>query len=320
MRRLDSLFDLRYGHSLELTALEQAAAPAGVNFVARAMGNNGVTARVDAQVARFGAPGEITVALSGNGVLSSFLQPERFVTGFHVMILTAKDPAMTDVEKLWWCRCIWENRHRYSYGRQANRTLAELMVPDAPPAWVKRMKVPTHDGLAGAAGPHVPLDSFTTWAHFRIDELFEVEKGKRVTKASRFPGTTRFVGASDRRNGITDHTALEPMFPAHTLSVPYNGSVGHAFYQDAPYFASDDVQVLRPKGEISRWAMLFAAVAVRHEKDRFSYGYKWHLERMRSTTIRLPALSDGTPDWEGMERYMRGLPFSAALEREEEEA
>lgn len=312
MRRLDSLFELRYGHSLELNALQQVTAPAGVNFVSRAMGNNGVTARVHAPLNPARA-GEITVALSGNGVLSSFLQPEPFVTGFHVMILTAKDPAMSDVEKLWWCRCIWENRHRYSYGRQANRTLAELMLPDSPPDWVADMSIPSHEGFSGAAGPRLPLSSFAGWAHFRIDELFEVKKGKRVTKADRVSGDTRFIGASDRNNGITDRTALEPMFPAHTLTVPYNGSVGYAFYQDEPYFAADDVQVLVPRQEISRWAMLFVAVAVRFEKDRFSYGYKWHLDRMRATTIRLPVTSNGAPDWDGMSRYMQGLPFSGAL-------
>ena len=313
MRRLDSVFELRYGHSLELNALTQVVAPAGVNFVSRAMGNNGVTARVANQPGVEGAAGEITVALSGNGVLSSFLQPEPFVTGFHVMILKARDPRMSAVEKLWWCRCIWENRHRFSYGRQANRTLGSLLLPDAPPAWVNGMSIPSHDGLAGSIEPHIALDCFRSWTHFRIDDLFRVEKGKRVTKSSRAPGRTPFIGATDGRNGITDYTALDPIFPAHTLTVPYNGSVGYAFYQDKPYFASDDVQVLIPREDISRWAMLFVAVAVRLEKERFSYGYKWHLERMRATTIRLPVTIDGNPDWDGMSRYMQGLPFSAAL-------
>lgn len=315
MRRLDSIFDLRYGHSLELNALTQIAAPVGVNFVSRTTRNNGVTARVltDAKPA---PAGEITVALGGTP-LATFLQPEPFVCGRDVMILTAKNPAMTDVEKLWWCRCIWENRHRYSYGRQANRTLGSLLLPD-PPSWVHGKIIPADDTLRGAVEARKPFGDFTTWGDFRIDSLFDVDKGKRVTKASRRPGSTRFIGALDNKNGVADHCDLEPIFPAHTLTVPYNGNgVGMAFYQDEPYFASDDVQVLRPKTEISRWAMLFVAVMVRFEKERFSYGYKWHLERMRATTIRLPVAADGAPDWEGMEQYMRGLSFSAALARSE---
>lgn len=313
MKRLDEVFDLRYGHSLELNALTKVNAPAGVNFASRAMGNNGVTARVLTS-AKPGAAGEITVALGGNGVLSSFVQPEPFVCGRDVMILTAKDPSMTTVEKLWWCRCIWQNRHRFSYGRQANRTLGSLLVPDAPPSWVTGMKIPTHEGLSRAIEPRTSLTSVSTWQLFRLDRIFTVKKGKRVTKAQRTPGGSRFIGASEKNNGITDMCDLEPIFEAHCLTVPYNGnSVGVAFYQDKPFFASDDVQVLVPKSEVSRWSMLFVAAMIRFERSRFSYGYKWNMARMKKTEIKLPATSEGEPDWAYMESVMRGLPFSAAV-------
>lgn len=313
MRRLDELFDLRYGQSLELNSLVQVAAPDGVNFVSRAMGNNGVTARV-LTTAKSADAGEISVALSGNGVLSSFVQPEAFVCGYHVMILSPKDPGMTLVEKLWWCRCIWENRHRFSYGRQANRTLGSLLVPDEPPAWAISKDVPTHDGLTASRAPHLDLRSIPKWHSFRLDALFNVKKGRRVTKADRAPGDTRFIGASEKNNGVTDLCDLDPIFPPHTLTVPYNGnSVGCAFYQDQPYFASDDVQVLEPRFEVDKWSLLFVCSMVRFEKDRFTYGYKWNLARMKETTIKLPATSSSEPDWSYMSRYMQGLPFSAAL-------
>lgn len=313
MRRLDEIFDLRYGHSLELNGLTQVAAPEGVNFVSRAMGRNGVTARV-LTTDTPGEPGELTVALSGNGVLSSFVQPEPFVTGFHVMILTAKNPEMTTTEKLWWCRCIWENRYRFSYGRQANRTLGSLLMPSEVPPWVEDLQIPTYDGLARSVAPQVHLSRPDTWALFALADIFEVRKGKRVTKASRGPGTTRFIGASEKNNGITDMCDLDPIFEPHCLTVPYNGnSVGIAFYQDEPFFASDDVQVLIPREDVSRWALLFVAALIRFERSRFSYGYKWNMARMRRTEVRLPATSDGQPDWSYMDSVMRGLPFSAAV-------
>ena len=312
MKRLDEIFDLRYGHSLELNALEQVTAPDGVNFASRAMGNNGITARV-ATSAVPGLPGEITVALGGNGVLSSFVQPEPFVCGRDVMILTAKDSSMTTVEKLWWCRCIWENRHKFSYGRQANRTLGSLLVPDEAPAWVSELSVPTHGGLSRAIAPPVDLSDPQGWPLFALENLFTVKKGRRVTKSQRVPGSTRFIGASEKNNGITDMCDLEPMFDAHCLTVPYNGSVGFAFYQDQPFCASDDVQVLIPKSDVTRWALLFVASIIRVEKTRYSYGYKWNMARMKKTTIRLPADASGEPDWAYMDSIMRGLPFSAAV-------
>lgn len=318
-QRLDQIFDLRYGHSLELNALMQVEPPAGVNFVSRAMGNNGVTARVVVDVAP-AEPGEISVALGGNGVLSTFVQPEPFVCGRDVMILTAKDPSMTVSEKLWWARCIWENRYRFSYGRQANRTLSSLLVPAKVPDWVYSTELPTHDGLTKTAGQPVAFTSPTgpNWRDFLLQDLFEVKKGRRVTKADRSPGATRFIGASEKNNGITDLADLSPIFPSGTLTVVYNGnSVGNSFFQDQDYFACDDVNVLVPKYPMSRWVQLFIAAIIKHGRTRFTYGYKWTLVRMNATKLRLPVDKDGNPDWRYMESFMKGLPFSAAIDNAE---
>lgn len=205
-----------------------------------------------------------------------------------------------------------------AFGREANRTLSSIELPAAPPAWVDAATLPTQDGLAGAACDRTPLLPRDEWLDFRLDELFTLKKGKRVTKADRVAGTTRFIGASDKNNGITDLCDLEPIFEAGTLTVPYNGSVGFAFYQDEPYWASDDVQVLIPKSLVDKWALLFVSAMIRFEKDRFTYGYKWNLARMRATTIHLPATASGDPDWEHMSAYMQGLPFSAAVARSQE--
>jgi hypothetical protein len=126
------LFDVRYGQSLELNASVRAVAPKGVNFVSRTEQNNGVSARVELPSGvTVGRPGELTVALGGNSVLSTFLQIEPFVCGRDVAILAAKFE-MSDAEKLYWAMCILANRYRFSYGRQANRTLAALRLPALP--------------------------------------------------------------------------------------------------------------------------------------------------------------------------------------------
>lgn len=149
------------------------------------------------------------------------------------------------------------------------------------------------------------------WRDFKLEDFFAIHKGRRVTKASRHPGNTRFVGASERNNGITDMVDLKPIFPAGCLTVPYNGnSVGCAFYQDEPFFACDDVNVLIPRNDVGRLALLFVAAVIRHGRHRFTYGYKWTLERMRSSTVRLPAKADGTPDWGRMAKLAGDMPYA----------
>lgn len=314
MARLDAIFELHYGQSLELNALTKVRRPDGVNFVGRAMGNNGVTARVATNVAP-AAAGQISVALGGNGVLSTFLQPEPFVCGRDVMVLVPLDPLMSVPEKMFWARCIWANRFKFSYGRQANRTLGSLEVPDSPPEWVKNVIVPTNENLTASLESPVPFGNPMTWSNFSLGDLFEIRKGRRVTKAVRTPGTTRFIGASEKNNGVTDMVDLKPVFEAGCVTVPYNGnSVGCAFYQDEPFFACDDVNVLIPRDVAQdKFALLFLCAMIRHERPRFTYGYKWTLERMKGSKIRLPTTADGGPDWSHMSRVTRGLPFSAAI-------
>lgn len=131
------LFNIRYGHSLELNRQVRVEPPEGVDFVGRAARNNGVTARVALpQGVEPGEPGEITVALGGQGgAMAAFVQQSEFICGRDVAILTAKDQAMTLAEKLWWCTCLWANHYRYGFGRKPT----ELCPPCCYPRRYRRM-------------------------------------------------------------------------------------------------------------------------------------------------------------------------------------
>lgn len=318
MTTIADLFLVEYGNKLDMNKMSASDRESGTAFVGRIGGLNGKSG-----VAGFVRPvsglqpysaGLLTVALGGSRLLSTYVQQRPFYTAQNVAVLSPLDSKMPLLHRLYYAMCIRANAFRYSaFGREANRTLSEIEMPSSIPAWVNLAALPTVDGMAGSLEPRSALPERRDWKPFKLDALFEVKKGKRVTKANRRPGDTRFIGASDKNNGVTDMCDLQPIFPAHSLSVPYNGSVGFAFYQDEPYYASDDVQVLLPRFEVSRDSLLFVAAMIRYEKNRFTYGYKWHLERMRATTVLLPIGEDGSPDWAQMHRYMRGLPFSAAL-------
>lgn len=189
-----------------------------------------------------------------------------------------------------------------SYDGLTTDLMEEVLLNDA------ILQLKTSRGLSVADG----IDQ-TGWKPFALKKLFAFEKGRRVTSAERVPGNTRFIGASEYNNGITDMCDLTPMFEPHCLTVPYNGSVGAAYYQDQPFFASDDINVLRPKDpNVSRLALLFIASMIRYERSRYTYGYKWTLARMTETEILLPAIDDSTPDWAAMNEFMREVSGDAA--------
>lgn len=316
MPKISELFDLTYGHSLELNRLTPSEGPDAVNFVGRAARNNGVTAKVRQIPDLAPAPaGTVTVALGGQGGAGvAFLQPYPYYCGRDVMILTPKRE-MSEQEILWWITCITANRFRFGFGRQANRTLKDLVLPAAVPAWVASSDA---DRYRGAESPALittqALSDFTAWGTFALQDLFEIRKGQRLTKANMLPGDTPYVGASETENGVTARIGQIPIHEGGTISVSYNGSVAEAFFQPEPFWATDDVNVLYPRDfTLSPATALFVCTVIRLEKYRFNYGRKWHLDRMRESVIRLPVTPLGGVDWAYMETFISSLPYSSRI-------
>lgn len=163
------------------------------------------------------------------------------------------------------------------------------------------------------------------WKEFVLEKLFTIKKGKRLTSADQEDGTNNYIGAIDSNNGVANHIAQTPIHKGNTISLSYNGSVGEAFYQKEPYWATDDVNALYSKYDgFNEPIGLFFVAVLRQEKYKFSYGRKWTLENMNSTVIKLPIKynKDGTvyvdeakkysddgyvPDWQWMEDYIKSL-------------
>jgi hypothetical protein len=138
MLKVSEIFEVRYGVNLELNALIQT--PTGINFVSRTAFNNGVSAKVEpiTHIAPIPA-GTISVA-GGGSVMESFLQLAPYYSGRDLYYLTAK-MELTDAEKLYYCACLRANKYRFNYGRQANRTLRDILIPSPTeiPSWVNSM-------------------------------------------------------------------------------------------------------------------------------------------------------------------------------------
>ena len=144
-----------------------------------------------------------------------------------------------------------------------------------------------------------------SWKLFQISELFNVQKGKRLTKSDMKDGKIRFIGASAINNGITAYISNdEHLHPQNTITLSYNGSIGEAFYQDEMFWASDDVNVLYPKFEMNREMALFMIPLLKTAGKRYAFIDKWKKEDMEKSKIPLPADKDGNPDYKYMENYI----------------
>ena len=146
------------------------------------------------------------------------------------------------------------------------------------------------------------------YKYFKIGDLFNIQKGKRLTKANMIPGEINFIGATSANNGLTAKIGnVGHIHPAGTITVTYNGSVGEAFYQREPFWASDDVNVLYPKFPINELiALYFLAPFIRKGKS-YGYSYKWTKDKMKKDKILLPVTLEGKIDFDFIEKQMREL-------------
>ena len=135
--KISDLFDVKYGVNLELMTCERTTDNDinSVNFVARTSKNNGVTAVVKRIDGVEPQPAGTLSCAGGGSVLETFVQTKPYYSGRDLYILTPKFE-MTLAEKLYYCMCIKANAYKYNYGRQANKTLKDIEIPDSVPEWV----------------------------------------------------------------------------------------------------------------------------------------------------------------------------------------
>lgn len=315
MVKLSEIFDIRYGNQFDYLKMSPCESSGGISFVSRGSTDCGFVGKVLRYEDTDPFPaGLITVTMGGSYLLASFVQQEPFYTGQNIKVLSPREP-MSDEMKLFYCAAIQHNRFRYhSHSREANSTFDDIPVPSRSevPLWIEHGKV----GKLGPKPKQAPtsLPAVSGWRPFRYSALFDIRKGKRLTKEAMQPGAIPFIGATDANNGITAYVANdENVHPGNLITVSYNGSIAEAFYQPEPFVASDDINVLYPKFTLDRFIGIFLCTLIRREKYRYNYGRKWHKEIMERSEIRLPVTVGGDPDFALMRRYIEGLAYSTQL-------
>lgn len=285
-----------------------------------------------------------------------FYQPDDFIGFSHVQGMHPLHRTWNKYEMLFVTNILmFHNRGLFNYGRKMRRDVISQTMIKLPTLYDKSNKPVIDDNKTYSDQGFIPDWKFmeeyikslfykpiTTkkslslcldlqlekWEWFLLGGLFEIKKGKRLTSADQEEGENNYVGAIDSNNGIANHIGQQPIHSGNTISLSYNGSVGEAFYQAEPYWATDDVNALYSKYEgFNKLIGLFIATVIRQEKYKFSYGRKWTLDNMKTSEIKLPIQRDDEgepiidaekkysekgyiPDWKFMEDYINSLPYS----------
>lgn len=151
-------------------------------------------------------------------------------------------------------------------------------------------------------------DGKVRFGKFKASDLFDIKKGKRLTKADMTKGDINFIGSTATNNGVTAKIGnTEYLHPGYTITVSYNGSVGEVFLQEEHFWASDDVNVWYPKFKFNTKVIEYMMTAIKKCREKYNYAAKWTLDKMQNEMLTLPITPDGDIDFDYMERYIRAI-------------
>lgn len=187
----------------------------------------------------------ITISCNGAGCGSTFYHPYKFNVNGDAITLIEKS-SMSDKAKSF-IACILNGAftRKYSYEEKCSpqKALDEIVrlpaTPDGAPDWAYmesymadlEAKVAESLTLLQAA-KDVEKKKVDTreWGSFALGTLFNIVKGKRLTKAEMKSGKIPFIGSSALNNGCTAMIGNDKnQHPENTITVCYNGSVGETW-------------------------------------------------------------------------------------------
>ncbi len=322
--KISELFDLKYGNSLELINLEQCKSTEfnSIPFVSRTEKNNGVSTFVYEMLDVDPNPAHtLTVALGGS-VLSTFYQPIPFYTGFHVLVLSPKKE-MTAIEMLFYAKCISSNKYKYNYGRQANKTLKEILIPEEIPIetlnHLKNYNKNLRKKFIDKPFISNKFDLNTeNWKYFNINDVFDISLGKPI-HSTQLEESNNYELPYITRTGLNNGLAYfaEPNFLTDEKINKKNaitiGAEGYkAFFQSNDFINGNKINILRNK-KLNKYNALFLCLILNKVLcDKFNYGRGATNNRIKKLKIKLP-FKDDRPDFEFMENYIKTIKYSKAL-------
>jgi hypothetical protein len=285
-----------------------------IPFVSRTSENNGIATYVE-QIDDIEPNPAFTLSIAGSGsVLSTFFHDYPYYSWRDLYIAKPK-VQLSKQEMLYYCTIIEANKYRYSYGRQANKTLRDILVPSPEeiPESVKNYNLADRFAEKPLSPKKLTLDT-KNWKPFLLDELFDIRTRKDQNILESWDWVIPYISSRADNNGVNIYVWSDDYESWNKLTVARNWSVGSAFYHDYNFVTSpDDIRVFEPKFSLNKYIAIFLITLIEKEKYRYAYGRKFGTWRMKETKIKLPITPAWSPDWQWMEEYIKRLPYSASL-------
>ncbi len=321
--KVSDLFNVIYGVNLELVNLTQCKSTGknAVPFVSRTENNNGVSAFVEMELDIEPNPAHTLSVAGGGSVLSTFYQVFPYYSGRDLYVLVPKRK-MSIIEMLFYAKCISANKYKYNYGRQANKTLKNILIPSQIPAELENKLTAYHKELEKEISKKSLIDKklkleIDKWEYFNITDIFDLEKCKcsNATELLEEGNDVYYTGAKKDNNGVMRKVEFNEYLVSKGNCIVFigdgQGSIGYSLYQPRDFIGSTTLTCGYNKN-LNSYIGMFLVTVLDQERFKYSFGRKYGKTQLQKSKIKLPA-KNKNPDWNFMENYIRSLSYSSSL-------
>lgn len=155
-----------------------------------------------------------------------------------------------------------------------------------------------------------------SWKSFRFGDLIskiykaKAYKDEDLTFSTKFDEKSiPYVTRTDLNNGVKAFVfkdELESVEKGNAIVI--GDTTATVSYQKDDFIAGDHIVVVRADW-LNEYTGLFIATLLKKEQYRYSYGRAFKIEIINETKIKLPATSDGNPDWNYMDSFIKSLRY-----------
>lgn len=231
-------------------------------------------------------------------------------------------------------------RPRYSYGRKWKNTLRNTTIPlpvtenDEPDwQWIETfmrehilLSAPSRTkdlflksiNINPVLPNRVQLND-VSWEYVKLSSIFEriykaqphVKSNLSITERL-FDNYVPFISRTESNNGCDGYVSIEDVVIEPGNAIIIGDTTASIFYQEFPFTTGDHIVVCRTSN-LNKYVALFLVTILRLEKYRFNYGRSFKKQIVESHQIKIPVSSNGSPNWQFMEDYIKSLPFSDSI-------
>lgn len=157
---------------------------------------------------------------------------------------------------------------------------------------------PQHDNKAGLEGNALSprLVKLETefkqngglWREFKITQLFDYERGTRLTKGHRIAGNIPLLTAGEFNQGVKEFISNEEQkifSNAITIDMFCN-----SFVHIKPFCCDDNILVLTAKKQMNQYHLRFISTIIGKDKPKYGYGKQYRIGSLEKHYISLPVL------------------------------